>query len=463
MVLLLTDTVAMTRRMGAYAIANALRKNNIDVQVLDFLSKWELSSLFKILNSIENIEWVGISLSYLHYHKHTENPKRMTDLPYSLELDLISYFQKRNIPIILGGPNADTIKNYVTNFWISVGYSDLAIIKFHEHITENKELIYEILNDNKIIFADKHYGNIDLNEISSIYVEDDFVSNELVPLEISRGCIFKCKFCEFAYLGKKPGTYIRDKESIKSDIINLYHNNGIDTFLFSDDTFNDSLEKMKMIKEIRNETNIPFKFWAYGRLDLMVSHPKMIDMIGDIGWQAITFGVETLNKKTGSSIGKGMNPEKLKECLVNIRKKYPSLHLQINLIIGLPHSTKEDIKESVDWIINHNIANYLRVIDLDIKDPNGLSFSSEFSKDPLKYGYKIISTDTIRYNWSNDYWTTNTAKEYAIEVNQYIDKKMKDNRPFHIQYYINEKKNYFDKNLYFKNKSKILNKKNRQK
>lgn len=40
---------------------------------------------------------------------------------------------------------------------------------------------------------------------------------ETLPIEVSRGCIFKCKFCRYAMIGKKKGTYIRDMELIKED------------------------------------------------------------------------------------------------------------------------------------------------------------------------------------------------------------------------------------------------------
>ena len=155
-----------------------------------------------------------------------------------------------------------------------------------------------------------------------------------------------------------------------------------------------------------------------------------------------------------------MNPEKLKKCLLEIKKKYPDIHIQINLIIGLPYSTKEDIKESVDWFLDNNVADYLRVIDLDIRDPSRISFSSEFSKNPEKYGYQIISTDSLRYSWNNDYWTNLSAKLYAEEINKYIDSKKKDNSPFHIEYYKNQNvktvNEYFLNSAYFNNKEKLI-------
>ena len=49
-----------------------------------------------------------------------------------------------------------------------------------------------------------------------------------------------------------------------------------------DDTFNDTVEKMRMMKEVHDEVG-PFDFWAYGRLDLIASKPEMMELVGEIG------------------------------------------------------------------------------------------------------------------------------------------------------------------------------------
>jgi len=433
MVFIFTESANLTRRAGAYRIATCLRNNYIEVETIDYLRHWNIDELLSLLDNFE-IDWVGFSLTYLNYHK--SNPNTITDLSAENETKLINYLRLRRIPIALGGANADTIKDYVENYWIFVGYSDQAVIEFDNHIRKQSPLEYTTSMSNKIIYADRSYNDITL-DFKTKFVNSDFVlNNELLPIEISRGCIFKCKFCEFAYLGKKPGTYIRDKLSIEYDIVSAHNTFGTKNFLFVDDTFNDSIDKMRMIKSIRQDTGIDFEFWSYGRLDLMSRYKEMIDLMPEIGWNAVTFGIETMNKQTGSSIGKGANPAILKKTLVDIKQYHPYVHIQCNLIIGLPHSTKEDIWETVNWLLETNTADYLRVVDLDIRDPTRLSSASEFSLNPNKFGYKIISTDKLRYNWSNSNWSVDSAKEFASIINDYIDENKKNNYPYWRKYFI---------------------------
>lgn len=432
MIFILTDRSFKTRRVGAYRIASALREAQVEVEVIDFVSLWDFDKLIALLDKVKDIPWIGFSVPYLIYHRSKELGG-ITDLPKAKEERLLEYLHSRNIPIVIGGANADALKDVVIKSNIIIGYSDLAILALHKNLTEGAPVISREINTNRVIYADEDYKNIELSSINTKYVESDLLARgELIPIEISRGCIFRCSFCEFAYLGKKAGTYIRPKAELQQEIESLYHQNDSATFLFVDDTFNDCIEKMEMIRDIRRGSGIPFKFWSYGRLDVLARHPAMMDLIGEIGWSGISFGVETLNRKAGSAVGKGADPEKLKACLLEIKRRYPEIHLQVNLIVGLPHSTREDIKESIDWFIANDVANYLRVVDLDIRDSSKLSTGSLFSKNPQKFGFKIIASDGSRYDWKNESFTRESAKAYAAEMNRYIDATKKSNKPFHV-------------------------------
>ena len=345
------------RSVGAYRIASALREHGAEVEVIDFLSRWERLEdlLFNYLDKIENVEWWGFSGKFRAPRQPLSIITGMlgtqvqtvegvfTQGSIDFENRLINYIKNRNGKIVLGGPGTEHIKIFKDQVQIDIlceGYADAGVVAIHEHIVNNQELIYDTLGNMKVVDCDKNYKDIDLGNISTKYHYSDFIEPETVfPIEISRGCIFHCAFCSFGHLGKKPGTYIRSKESIKEDIVDRFEKYGSTKFLFVDDTFNDSVEKMQMIKEIRDETGIPFEFWSYARLDLLRAQPKMVDLIEEIGWKSFTFGVETFNKSSGSAVGKGADPEKLKKFLIDLRARYPDRLFQINFIVGLPNDT----------------------------------------------------------------------------------------------------------------------------
>ena len=109
-------------------------------------------------------------------------------------------------------------------------------------------------------------------------------------------------------------------------------------YYFLDDTFNDNIEKMLIIKNVQ-ENSQPFKFWSFGRLDLLGAKPEMMNLVEKIGWKSLNLGIETFNKEAGKKIGKGQNESKTKEALIDLRKTNPSSEVIIELIVGIPGET----------------------------------------------------------------------------------------------------------------------------
>ena len=62
---------------------------------------------------------------------------------------------------------------------------------------------------------------------------------KILPLEVARGCIFKCNFCSFPLNGKGKGEAIRDFSYIRDELIENYELYGIEDYWLTDDTFND--------------------------------------------------------------------------------------------------------------------------------------------------------------------------------------------------------------------------------
>lgn len=436
MIVLFNDSPSVpTRSIGVYRIATVLRNIGLEVEVIDYLSHWKMPELLSYLNKIKDIDWFGFSCKFFRpgeapkYYlikDHVKNKDKgiFTQLSPQNENTLLDYIIKhRKKPVILGGPNTELVRHLTDKFdVITLGYADSAILAIHHHLTSGADLKYELYNNTKIVDCDVDYPVTDLSNLETYFIDNDFLEeDEVFPIEISRGCIFSCAFCEFAHIGKKPGTYIRDKESIKKDIVYRYNKFKSKRFLFVDDTFNDSIEKMKMIKEIREETNIPFEFWSYSRLDLLQANPEQVDLIPDIGWKAFTFGVETFNRDSGKKVGKGADPEKLKKFLLALRERFPDIRIQINIIVGLPHETEETLKETVDWFVkNNHLTQNVKLQTLAIRNPTGKKFNSKMAKDPGKYGYKVIGISLHDLVWQTEHMSRDQAKKLVDKYQEIL-------------------------------------------
>jgi len=472
------------RSLGVYRIATELRRQGIEVEVIDFLSHWDQSVLLTYLDTITEVEWWGFSTKFFpptynsdkfagqvtfrnnEWTFDNHNAGFMTELTNKDEALLIDYIKNRQGTIVVGGPNAEIIQHLPVNVdIICAGYSDLAVLAVHNHIVQGDILNYTQFNNKKYVDADKHYAVQILDDLTTEYTDSDFVTEDWVlPIEIGRGCIFQCAFCEFDHLGKKPGTYIRSKEEIKQDILYRYNTFGVKKFMFVDDTFNDSLEKMYLIRDIRQETGIDFEFWSYCRVDLLAANSEQVDLIPEIGWKSFTIGIETFNRASGKAVGKGADPEKLKHFLIALKQRFPELRLQINIIVGLPHDTEDTIRETIEWFLaNPGIAEYAKLATLRIKNPEGLTKNiSKMSKDPGKYGYKILDGKQFDvFKWTTPYLNTDTAQQLVDKYNPLLLAGTTNHRPDHVTalsdqpYFTTDRlyviQNYISKKLHYRN------------
>lgn len=433
MVIILNDTPTFPKRtLGAYRIATALRESGVDVEVIDFISKWPVDTLISYIDSIENIEWVGFS-SKFGLTMIDKSIGMFTNFSQPDEARLIRYIKSRKLVTVLGGPTADFVRPLLirdTMDFVVRGYADQAVLALHDHITKNKPLIFTTIDGQILVDGDKDYTNVDLANIETYYHDSDFIMpNEIFPLEIGRGCIFSCAFCNFSHIGKKPGTYFKSKESIKREIVDRYNKYGSMTFSFLDDTFNDSIDKMNMIADIRKETGIPFEFWAYCRLDVLAAQEDMRDLLPDLGWVSMTFGIETFNRTSGRAIGKGADPEKLKTFMVELRKAHPHIQFEINIIVGLPHDSEDTIRYTIDWFNSHpDIANpnLIPLSIYNVNDPAKRQITSKMSRDPEKYGYTTQVAPGGR--WPSiflDWKTDNMSQAEAVELTKKLKKEFK--------------------------------------
>lgn len=404
-----------SRSIGIYRIATALRQEGYKVEVIDFVSHWDYHDLIRYIDSFTDIEWIGVSTKF-NTITNTINEKKgwFLNLSHEDENKLLAYYKSKNIKLVLGGASVAHVKKYAIDKFdfIILGYADIAVIELHKHIISGSYIyVTEHISNTKIIDADINYGNINMANIQTYFHETDFINkSETLPLEISRGCIFKCAYCNFPYTGKKKGTYIKDKESLKLEILDRYSKYNITQYYFLDDTFNDDVDKMRMLKEIREETQIPFEFWAYGRLDLLRANPDQQELISKIGWKSIAFGIETLDHNNGKLIGKGMDPVKLSKFLSDLSLKTPDTDFLVHFISGLPNDTTDSMYHTFEWAKERlqdktNCIVRVHFIPLVIynNEDNSKKINSKMSENPGKYGYVTskINENLLVLNWTN--------------------------------------------------------------
>jgi hypothetical protein len=448
------DIHTPARTLGVYRIAHLLRKQSFKVKVIDFiypLLKEYKEQLFLYLNEIcsqhtlfafsttfflefikienmTNVEDMKIPgwrrVSTRSYIRKNNSENKQINIDENL-LDLFDFIKSdfNTAKIIMGGYGgaSQTIFDQCPiDHWI-MGYAEEFTVSIINQILVGDELP-KIINTTS--------SNWNFRESGSCFdIEDNIFSGETLPIELSRGCMFKCKFCSYPLLGRKPeDKYLKKQDCIFNEMMHNYENFGTTNYLMMCDTLNESTQKLLHIKSAMNkfkkETGENMRYCAYMRLDLLERFPEQIEILNEMGIRAAHFGIESLNYPSAKSVGKGLKTEKIYRTLEKCRDTWPSDTIMFSgFIVGLPHETRETATEWCNILLNRQIALTcwkLVPLSMQIKNiSNNVQYLSEFDQNAENYGY-----DRSGDEWKNEHWTFSEAKNFAENWSQkFIDNK----------------------------------------
>lgn len=252
----------------------------------------------------------------------------------------------------------------------------------------------------------------DITSLDHRFTENDgILEGEALPLELGRGCVFKCKFCAHQNLGKPKYTYQRRHELIVDEICYNKEKFNTSKYMLLDDTVNEDLDKIRNLYTIKESTGIDIEWTGYLRADLIWSKPESVDLLIGSGLRSCFFGIETFHPAAGKSIDKGWGAKQGKKYLPHLHKNLwgESINIHVNLIAGLPGESIDSLRSSLEWCLENDIG-YHRFVPLTLYTENDdENASSEFTKNYKSYGY----TDVTDGFWRNGSMTSDSAAKFC--------------------------------------------------
>lgn len=369
---------------GPYRIATELRNHGFSCQIVHlcfYFTKDELEYVCQKYITDETII-VGISTTFWNI----QDNQRKKDL---LKCILTNQKKSKNARLVVGGTLSAYYKDAIKPDASFDGFAESDFLK------------YALSLKNK-----SYKKKFEFTESYIEYKENDYVDyQESKVIEIARGCIFKCNFCSYPLNGKKKLDYIKSKETLTQELTYNFEKYGITNYTLSDDTFNDSTEKLEFLHKIFTSLPFKIKFVCYLRLDLINAHREQIKILKEMGLIGAFFGIETFNHEAGKHIGKGLHPEKNKQLLYDLKKYYwnDDVNITIGLISGLPYETMQSHIETLNYISNDKecLVDRIRPSSLNIPNPllDKYPYKSEFQINALKYGF--YWSNPRSNNWKN--------------------------------------------------------------
>ncbi len=277
----------------------------------------------------------------------------MTLIDVMKTIDIVVKSIDKNIKIVLGGPHVHLFPEETINLknvdYLVLGEGEEAFRELLDHLDDKsalRKIPGLVFKDNdEIIHTGIHQPIKSLDNLP-------FPARHLVPYKkytsllskgnisttvfTSRGCPFKCSFCDRPHLGKVFRA--RTAENVV-DELEKCTKMGISEFLFYDDTF---AVNRKRVMDICNEVvkrRLDIGWDIRTRVDTV--DEDMLASLKKAGCQGIHYGVEAGTEKIMKVLNKGITINKVKE-VFDLTRKY-KIPILAYFMIGNPTETREDI------------------------------------------------------------------------------------------------------------------------
>jgi radical SAM superfamily enzyme YgiQ (UPF0313 family) len=413
------------RAIGPYQLAWWMRSNGYDCQVIDFIHWMNLDELVEITEKFitKNTLCIGVSSTFWA----DLNPKTpnwpMTRIEKNQVPDIISSAIKilrsrhPQVKFVLGGHTADFVSNECYGLFDAsmIGDAEDSFLNLVDSWKENKKIFHAVTRGGKPFIITDPNKSFDIAKLSHRFIDNDCIlPGETLPIEISRGCIFKCAFCQYPHIGKTKFDYLREFEKIGEEMTYNFNKFNTLNYYILDDTFNDSDFKMQGWNSTVNQLENKINFTAYLRADLLHRNSDHIDILKNTGLVSGFFGIESFNPEASRLVGKGWSGKEGKNFLIDLKKQWGNdVTFFLSFIVGLPPERAKDYLETLQWCIDNEMHSW--VFKPLLITPGFRTMNSDLDKNYEKYGF---SYNAENKSWATKYMNSVIANQLGIFLNK---------------------------------------------
>jgi radical SAM superfamily enzyme YgiQ (UPF0313 family) len=159
----------------------------------------------------------------------------------------------------------------------------------------------------------------------------------------TRGCSYRCSFCDVTALWKNLSVY-RNLEQVLDEINLLQHTYNKDMIAIVDDTFVLNRKRVAALCELILDRGIEIQWGCFGRINLMRN--GLIELMAEAGCKAVFYGIDSGSQEILDKTHKVIRKETILNCLRESSEYFEKV--EASFIWGYPFETLEQFQETLE-------------------------------------------------------------------------------------------------------------------
>ncbi len=282
-----------------------------------------------------------------------------------------------DVPVILGGPQAQSLSELPRQCSVVIGEIEGIGIQFYQDLQAGT--------------LQAEYQAKQGRGFQSPYRKTDFsgsLKNRQLYYESSRGCPFSCSYC---LSSASRGVYHKPLDEVEAELTELINANPM-IIKFVDRTFNDDKKRALAIWKFLIEQEVNTKYHFEIAPDYF--DEEMFTLLSTVPCDLFQFevGIQSCNEQTLAAVQRRMDVTVAGE---NIRRlaALDTIHLHVDLILGLPYETGASFADSFNRVFSFN-PHYIQLGLLKVLPDTAMSQQTEefgliYCKEPP---YEVLAT-----------------------------------------------------------------------
>lgn len=281
---------------------------------------------------------------------------------------------KKDITVIVGGPSATFSDELILNDEPSIdicvrgegeqtAFELIKCLKTEKDLKSIKGITYRrggsVVRTEDRPLLEEPDKNCELDIYPSPYISGVFPPELNRGILTSRGCIYRCIYCNFASMSRWTIRYHSVKRVV-DELKYIAAANPNSTVSIHDDNFSLNKNRAKEICQRIIEERLPLQFSCLGRADHIDEELLRLMKKANFKWVAIGLessvpkNLRTINKVADDRrYGRDLSPERKyisKIKTLSDRMRRLGLNLEISIITGLPNQSQNEAQQTVDFV-----------------------------------------------------------------------------------------------------------------